>query len=351
MHNTMRNLERLSTTVQKNCNITDAHYAGDNTMCIYLQKMREYYRWENGLSFTDTLRSQELGQWVEKREQMWHQLEDRSYDCIPLDEECLDPFDTDRVNASLVPEGLVYSAGYGRNLRPMFFLGKLLKEERYQDYRILISEHEYARELDAPPAMTSGDTIFLRRESLQRMLWEQIEEWNWHKHTNAMGRAISFYDFESDIDTALEQMTDDEAESAILHEIGEVIAGHLLGNDWHALISKIARTRAEILARAVRDHLADAVCTLPALLEFEHPASIHFYFANMRETRKTLNPRLLDGYQQWVEKGNLEHIRKLIPQSREHWHRVAESMMTLYRDGCDDISLAIEQLAEQSRLD
>jgi hypothetical protein len=43
----MLNLGQVVATVQKNCHISDAQYAGDYTLCIFLLKMREFYRWEN----------------------------------------------------------------------------------------------------------------------------------------------------------------------------------------------------------------------------------------------------------------------------------------------------------------
>ena len=39
----------------------------------------------------------------------------------------------------------------------------------------------------------------------------------------------AFMTFENDLDAALEQMTEAESESLVLHEIGEVKAGEALG--------------------------------------------------------------------------------------------------------------------------
>lgn len=40
------NLQALSTAVQHNCDIADAQHARNFTLCTYLLKMRELYRWE-----------------------------------------------------------------------------------------------------------------------------------------------------------------------------------------------------------------------------------------------------------------------------------------------------------------
>ena len=41
MHQQHRDLIQ---TVQRNCHIADARHAGDYTLCVYLLKMREFYR-------------------------------------------------------------------------------------------------------------------------------------------------------------------------------------------------------------------------------------------------------------------------------------------------------------------
>ncbi|MEO8677345.1 MAG: hypothetical protein ABI569_17355, partial [Casimicrobiaceae bacterium] len=57
----MRNLPRLTSAVQHNCDISDARFAGDYGLCTFLLKMREYYRWENELPFAHALPKDELG--------------------------------------------------------------------------------------------------------------------------------------------------------------------------------------------------------------------------------------------------------------------------------------------------
>ena len=74
------NLQRLSATVQRNCHISDALHARDYTLCVYLLKMREYYRWEKGYSFKAALPSAAVGDWVTAREQLWEQLEASTFE-------------------------------------------------------------------------------------------------------------------------------------------------------------------------------------------------------------------------------------------------------------------------------
>ena len=219
----------LCETVQKNCDISDAHHAANYTLCVYLLKMREYYRWENGFSYNDELPKDDVGNWVQERENLWEEIEDQSYLPLEIDGKKYDPFDTESINNALAPKGYVYSGGIGLHSAPHFFLAKLEEKEIYNDFTMYVSAYECARDLTAPPAMTLGKNVFIRREALRRYLWEKFTEWQWHKYENAMSRSLSFYDFENDIDQALDQMTDNELEAVTLHEIGEFVASQELG--------------------------------------------------------------------------------------------------------------------------
>jgi len=324
-------LPELRATVQRNCHIADANHARGYTLCTYLLKMREYYRWEKGLSFTDNLPRADLGEWLEQREQLWQELESAPFASLPLHGQEHDPFDTERINRTLLPQGLVYSGGYGSHAAPHFFLGTLLRREERAGYTILISDHEFARDLSAPPAMMLGNTIFIRRESVRRMLWEKVEEWQWRKQENAMARTVACYDFDRDPLGALEQMTNHELEAVILHEMGECMAEDLLGPEWNEMLVALSASRAELMARAVRDHLADGLSTLPRLLEAVDSASLHFYFANFKGMRRELFPELLDAYHDWLGSGRLDALKQAAREGETRWLAAAQNALALYR--------------------
>lgn len=346
----MHELQRLSSVVQTNCNISDARHARDYTICTYLLKMREYYRWEKGFAFGTHLPKDALGHWLDERERLWGDLEAEPFHCLPLSDECYDPFNAEAVNQRLVPEGLVYSSGYGRFAKPHFFLGRLTKTLQCRDCTVFVSSDEYARDLAAPPAMRQGKAIFIRRESFRRMLWEKYEEWCWKKQDNAMARAIAHYGFDHDVDRALDRMTDNEIEAAILHELGEGMAGDLLDPAWREMLADLVRTRAELFVRAVRDHLADCLSTLPGLLRAENQPSIHFYFANLTGLRRELFPSLNAAYQAWIASGSLDSIELLAAQGKDHWAGVARRTLDLHAEQGAQAALEIEGLINESTL-
>ena len=116
-------------------------------MCVYLLKMREYFRWENGYAYGTTLPQRELGDWLTAREELWGGLEDQSFSPIEIDGQRYDPFDSNAINEALETHHLLYSAGYGNKAKPHFFLARLENKIEHQAYRIYISSKEYARDL------------------------------------------------------------------------------------------------------------------------------------------------------------------------------------------------------------
>jgi len=325
----MRHLPQLESVVQRNCDISDARFAGDYGLCTFLLKMREYYRWENELPFASTLPRDELGEWLKAREQAWDRIEAEEFAPLPLARGELDPFDAEAANRELLPQGCVYSAGYGRWHKPVFFLGRLLRVEQRAGLTIRISSCEYARELAAPPAMLQGRTIFVRLESIRRTLWEKIEEHQWRKQGKAMACALASYDFIADTERALQRMADNEMETMILHEVGEAMAGELLGEAWGEMALQLSRTRGEPVARAVRDLLADCLSTLPALLGRANLPALHFHFATFDAPRRQLFPQALEAYEHFLRCGSLDRLWQVVREGRERWLESARGLLAL----------------------
>ena len=336
------NFGAVVSAVQKNCHISDAQFAGDLTMCTFLLKMRELYRWEHDIPLDRAMPKAEVGDWMNARGLLWDDIEAAAYEPLPLPQGELDPFEVRAVNRELTPRGLVYSGGYGRQCKPHFFLGQLDRHERRDGFDVYVSSCEYARDLDAPPGMMLDETIFVRTEALKRWLWERYEEWQWNPRNQAMGRAIACYPFERDIEAALQAMTETEVESVILHELGEARADAALGPEWPLLLAAVMRSRAEIIVRAVRDLYADCLSTLPGLIERAEPAAIHFYLANLVGMRRKLFPELPAAYRAWLANGDLSALRAAASAGRQRWGDTAQLLLQLYRERGDAVGLDIE---------
>lgn len=273
-------LQPLVEAVQRNCDIADARHARDMTLCTYLLEMRELYRWEQDLPLTAPPPKDALGRWLTEREERWSGLEESAWEALPLEDRRLDPFEVNAINDRLLPRGLVYGGGYGRFHRPQFFLGALERRETRLGVEVLVAGREHARGISAPPAAFQDGAILVRQDALRRWLWEKVELWGMKQGAGPLAAALEAYGFGADPEGALERMTGAETETLILHELGEAMAEEALGTAWAEMLAGFGGRRAELLARAVRDNLADCLSTLPALLERDARASLHFYFAH-----------------------------------------------------------------------
>jgi hypothetical protein len=327
----MLDLSALIDTVQKNCTIADARHARDMTMCTFLLEMREYYRWEMEIPYGARLPKDELGDWLNARESLWDTVEEEDFAPLPLNPAGIDPFEADDINRALIPQGLVYSSGLGHFRKPHFVLAELKRAEVRDGVQVLVAGCEYARDLIAPPAAMRNGAIFLRMDAVRRLLWNKYEAWQWKEKDTALGRAFSHYEFEHGIERGLERMAEAESEAMILHEIGEARAESLLGDDWNHMLGQLTSRHAELLARAVRDHLADCLVTLPTLLEREAIGSLHFYLANLSGLRRALFPSLPQAYEFWLGHRDNTRLADIVSKAESHWLATARHLIVAYQ--------------------
>ncbi len=340
--------DRLVETVQANCHITDARHAREMTLCTYLLEMREFYRWERGAAQTAQLARTDVAEWLSGREALWSAVEDAEYRPLSLDGNDVEPFDVDTMNRVLVPCNLVYGAGIGRFGKPQFFVGVLAREEWRDGIRILVARREHARDVAPAAAAFRDGTIYLRLESLRRVLWEKAEAWGIRRPDGPMMAALAAYDFARDAEAALEQMATAESEALILHEMGECRAGCLLGAQWEAMLCSFSERRAELLARAARDHLADCLVTLPALLERDAAPSLHFWFANLEGMRRLLFPRMISAYAAWRGGDHGCAIRDAAEAGVAHWQRLCMQVLALHAGDAAAAQAVIAALASDA---
>ncbi|NWG31624.1 MAG: hypothetical protein HXY29_09030 [Rhodocyclaceae bacterium] len=337
--------DRLVAAVQRNCHISDARHARGMTLCTYLLEMREFYRWEAGIAPGAPLERAAVGAWLNAREALWETLEAEEFAAVPVGDEEFAPFEVAAINRALVPHGLVYGAGIGRFGKPHFFLGELARREEGDGLVVLVSGREHARDLGALPAALQGDTAFVRREALRQWLWEKAEAWMMKQTPGALAMALAAHGFATDPHAALERMLEAETETAILHERGEHAAGRLLGPAWEERLACGCRRRAEILMRAVRDHLADCLVTLPALIEREAWPSLLFWLANLDGMRRTLWPEMAGADSAKVGAGETASLAAAVRRGASHWQDVARRLLAAEEREIEALSHDVSTLA------
>jgi len=338
-------LGSLVRAVQTNCHIADARGAADLTLCIYLLQMRELYRWEQGIAALQPLPREAIAAWLAEREALWASLEEQDFAPLPLDGGDADPFDVALVNAQLQPHGLVYGAGHVAAGRASFMLGQLERVEQRGELELRVCGIEHARGLSAPPATLQGSTVLLCRQALQRWLWEKYEGWLLKRHDGPFKAALLAHGWAGDGDAAVQRLAEAEAETLLLHEVGEFEVGGELGPDWQTLRAALPSRRADLYVRAARDHWADCRVTLPRLLQQENGASLHFWFANLEGVRALLFPRLWPAYAAWCAGDRGSALRDAVVQGEAHWRRLCLQLLALHREGAADAPLRVEACA------
>ncbi|MFN4148674.1 MAG: Sfum_1244 family protein [Rhodocyclaceae bacterium] len=337
--------DRLVAAVQKNCHISDARHARGMTLCTYLLEMREFYRWEAGIAPGAPLERAAVGAWLNAREALWETLAAEEFAAVPVGDEEFAPFEVARINRALVPHGLVYGAGIGRFGKPHFFLGELVRREENDGLVVLVSGREHARDLGALPAALQGDTAFVRREAMRQWLWEKAEAWTMKRTPGAMAMALAAHGFAEEPRAALERMTDAEIESAILHERGEFEAARVLGSRWEERLADGCPRRAELLMRAVRDHLADSLVTLPGLIEHAAWPSLLFWFANLDGMRRALWPEMAGVDSAKIGAGETAWLAAAVRRGAAHWQAVARRLLAADDQTVEALSHEVSRLA------
>ncbi|NOZ77375.1 MAG: hypothetical protein GXO65_06915 [Euryarchaeota archaeon] len=160
-----------------NCELSNARHWGAYSICGLLIRLIDLYKWSTGAKPYARIDHELLMDWVSEKEGMWSELQDEEFREISLEGTDYDPFDIRGINAHLEPGGLLYGAGLVRSLRPSFFLAELEESWDEGDYRVNLLGREVARDLVAGPALTQGDAIYLRRDTLERFLWGKLEEY------------------------------------------------------------------------------------------------------------------------------------------------------------------------------
>lgn len=323
----------LARAVQRNCDLADAYHAREASLCTYLLAMREFFRWHAAQPLGAPLPRDAVGRWIAEREAAWEELRSAAPGFSPLPVAGgVDAFDEAGVNAALTGQGVVYGAGVGRFGAPLFFLADLAEERMRDGARVLVTEREHARGLHAPPALARNGTIVVRKDALRRWLWTRIEGSQRRTRDDALALALRLQPG-SDLVERVAALAEQETESLVLHELGELRAGRLLGAEWEAMLAAFTDRRAELIARAVRDLLADALVTLPVLSERAQASALHAWFANFDGLRRALAPELAELHAAAFDAASRRRLRAEAQRQAQRWHGGALQLLDAWGAG------------------
>lgn len=338
-------LDRLIKQVKYNCNVSDSRFWGYYSICGLLLRMRGLYRHEKGLMPWEKIPSDDISVWIGERERLWRDLEDQDFQPIDINGKRFGPFEIEAINRALNERGLVYGGGYSTFGKPAFFLARLkLKKELY-DYNVYYADKELCRDLSTSIAMLQGICIFMRKETLELILYEKVEEMRSRRFKGLLDRAFSMYGIEKDFPEKstlygkIKDISEDIADIFIYHEIGEAIEDRyeiqwpgIMGSDrW-----------LELHLRGIKDLLADTsdYGPLSLVIKKEDERLLLFYLLFLDGIRKTLFPEMMNSFQIFIDSGDWNLLDEARIQGYERARSIMEEIAGLVRERMNLPSLA-----------
>lgn len=336
--NTASDMVELIPRILQNCDISDARHAGLFSVCGLALRLRDLFKWEKGLFPWEEGDSAEVLAWIGNKEERWGELEDQDFQSLTIQGYSCDPFDTAGINAVLQPAGIFYGAGYAHQLKPTFFLAEIREAYEIDGIRVHVLGRELARDLLTLPAMSQEGGIVLREDSARRFLWDSLFYLKKSSRPAAdfalqrcgLGRG-SLQDPERGIEIILAEMR----EVFLYHEIGGMRDRVFPDALWREMVAAFPQSPVELLARAVKDLLADTGehGTLRRIVAMHREASLGLYTAFFDGLRERLFPELKPAFLEFTRTRRWELIEDAVSAGDETARRYAETMAEIFRHG------------------
>ena len=334
----MHEIESIARQVLHNCDISDAQHAGLYSTCGLALRLRDLYKWEHGLNPWEEKDTSEILDWIGEKEALWEKLADAKHTKIKIRGKDYDLFDTPAINAVLEPRGVLYGAGYAFSLKPTFFLAEIENKSVNNGYTVYTLGRELARDLLTLPALTQSHQILLRTDSAKLYLWDQMA------YIKKSGRPALQFALEhcglkqpnsEVIQQHLPAILTAQKDNYIYHEIGELSDSTFDPEIWRELIAAFPHSPIELLARGLKDLLADThpSGTLHHLAKNRKMAGLGFYAAFLDGMLKELFPQLRQGFSDFTKTFNWRIIKEVSIEGHQHARQVVSEMIALFQTG------------------
>ena len=315
----------LLKTIRHNCDISDARDSGIYSICTLVLKLRNLYKWEQGLEPWQEPDPPALLEWIAAKEEFWEAIHAEPYSALPINGKSIDPFQLPAINRFLSPGNHIYGAGYGRSMKAIFFMAEILEERQVDGCPTFILGREKARELSSPFAMLQDGVIYIRKDPMRFFFWDQIQEIN-PSCRIAMQQALAVYGVMKD-DCTLDRekliavfdgIIEGELDMFIYHEVGENLENILDSKVLKKIINAYPASVLELLARAVKDILADThpKGLLSHILANHKKSSFGFYISFLDGMRKHLCPQLNEAGKRFWDNGDWSLLQKAVTECR-----------------------------------
>ncbi len=337
--------------IKFNCDVSDAQYWGYFSICGLLMRYRDLFRSEKGLAFRAEIKNDDIGAWIQAKESAWPALEQQSFRSLILDGKSYDPFDQGGINRLLVPQGLIYGAGYGMYMKPTFFLARLVSIRELDGLTVYTSDTELVRDLFTASGMLQGTSILLRLEPLTMLLMSRFSSLPPRKET-ALDDAFAQYGFpirqimDSTFEERLKSTALRYSETILYHERAEAREQML---EWKDLLRTAGDRKAEHYVRAIKDLIADTSDHGPykRMIETRDRGALSLYLALAEGFQKALFPEMKKAYALFRQTGEWELIEDARIAGRGRFNLQRSRIIDIFqRSTAEDFGRAIRALAD-----
>ncbi len=334
----MTDLNDLISQVRRNCIISDARYWGDYTICNLLLGLKEQYKFENKIMPWEDVKKEAILSWIAEREKLWAELEGEDFIQLNIRGKDYSAFDGESINNILITQNIFYGAGYGRRLKPSFFLAELNYRGVREGCSLYITGKELSRDMAAYPAMLQDEKIIIRSEVILLLIWDKFYELQSNKFKSSLSFAFNYYGIRPDEEPseALHEkfrgILSSEIESYVYHEVGEFFEGKKLGGQWKDFLSSVSNCKAELMVRGIKDLLADTSekGMLRYIIAQRNAGALAFYVSSLRGYRKSIFKEMPEAFQKFSEKENWEEIERAKDNCYKRLTNYAGSMLAIY---------------------
>ncbi len=325
-------IKDVAETVKKNCEIANAHNWGALSLCTFIIRAIELYKWENGIKPWEKADFDSVSLWIKEKEKLWNSLINKNFEKIKIENKEYEPFDVEKINEKL-EEGYVYGAGFLGSLKPSFFLAEIIDKKRVEGLKVYICGRELARDLLAPTAMLQSNEVYVRREVASFYIWSKVEEAKSLMFENAL--KLAFKDYNADLSSIedVERIVDNEIESYIWHEIGEYYESESL-ESYKTVAKMYPKTKIEMFATALYDSLADLndKGRLKFIIKNKRKGSFSFFVAGLHGYRKILLREIEKAYWEFRKNHDWSYVDEIRKREYLKLKEIAEEFNSSLND-------------------
>ncbi len=323
--------------IQHNCNVSDARDNGIYTMCTMVLKLRNLYKWENGLEPWQEPEPADLLDWIEAKENYWETIADEPFRQLAINGRICSPDDCPVVNEYFRDKRLVYGAGYGRSMKAVFFLAEMAEQRTVAGLPVFILGKERAKEMASPFAMAQDGVIYIRREALRYFLWDYIQELR-ASCRSSFRHALQLHGLltEGRLDQQkfkdhLDTIVDAELDLFVYHEVGEILQKTFDSAALQKIIGRFPGSVYELVSRSIKDILADTHPggLLSHLISEQMETSLSFYVGFLDGLRKQLFPEIVTAQLKFQDDHDWQAIERARRSCRDKTLRYAERLKAI----------------------